>query len=392
MLRVGIRQLPADGCGRTLSGERASGMIARMQAELKAAPVRSVAAKPLVASRYLVSAPYDLGFFVLAPVSALLLTIALARFPLTLTPEKLLGTNKTWAALFIAIWTNAHLIAVVFRSHANPEIFRRFRARFTWVPLALFVSFLVSDWLLISGVVLAVLWDIYHSSMQTFGFSRIYDAKAGNPPTQGRVLDMLLNHVIYIGPIFIGRNLAPNIAVINRYAELGWRAPSRLFNFVGTIQRELAQIVLVAGGAYIVFYVLAYTWLVRERGHRISATKVWLLLSTASVSILAWGFLPPFQAFFIANFFHALQYFAIVWATERRTLQRLVARPHTTVHPARALALFCLCVFAVGTAHTLFDVPALRLGFALFTVVSLMHFWYDGFIWSVRRAEVKVAA
>jgi len=367
-----------------------------MQAQVEAEPVvavRAVAApKTVASSRYLVSASYDLGYFILAPIGALLLTIVLARFPRMLTTETWLGTGKSWAGLFIVTWTNAHLIAVVVRSHANREVFQRFRARFTWVPLGLLLSFLAFDWLLITGVVLAVLWDVYHSSMQSFGFSRIYDAKAGNPPNRGRLLDMLFNHVVYIGPIFLGGNLAPNIAVINRYKEFGWHGPTQLFNQIGRIQPLLASVVLAAGGLYVVFYVCAYAWLVRARGHRLSGPKIGLLLSTASVSIAAWGFLPTFQAFFIVNFFHALQYFAIVWATEKRTLQRLVSRAVAPASAWRALAVFAVFVLAIGTAHTVFDVPSGRVGFALFTVVSLMHFWYDGFIWSVRRAEVKAAS
>jgi hypothetical protein len=264
--------------------------------------------------------------------------------------------------------------------------------RFTWVPLALFASFLVSDWLLTTGVVLAVLWDIYHSSMQTFGFCRIYDVKAGNPPLRGRTLDLLLNHVIYIGPILIGRNLAPNIAVIQSYGRLGWQGPTQLFHIIGHWQQRYAGVVLLACGAYVAFYVLAYAWLVRTRGHHISQPKVWLLLSTAVVSAFAWGYLPPIQAFFIANFFHALQYFAIVWATEKSSLQRLVQRTGLRRAPLLLiLGLFLAFVFAVGIAHTVFDVPEMRIGYALFTIVSLMHFWYDGFIWSVRRAEVRAA-
>jgi hypothetical protein len=30
----------------------------------------------------------------------------------------------------------------------------------------------------------------------------------------------------------------------------------------------------------------------------------------------------------------------------------------------------------------------LRWGGALGAVISLMHFWYDGFVWSVRRHDV----
>jgi hypothetical protein len=364
-----------------------------MQAQLEAvaAPMPVAVPKSAAKSQYLVSAPYDLGYFILAPLLALVITIVLARFPVVLEREGLLGTDKTWAALFIAVWTNAHLFAVVFRSHANRDVFQRFRVRFTWVPLALFGLFMASSWLLTTGVVIAVLWDVYHSSMQTFGFARIYDAKAGTPPLRGRKLDMYFNHVVYILPIFIGPNLAPTIDVINTYGQLGWQGPTQFFYFIGSIQWLLSAAALLIGGLYLVFYVLAYAWLARMHGHRISGPKIGLLSSTAFISIFAWGYLPPFQAFFVANFFHALQYFAIVWATEKRNVQRLLTRAGQSPSTALAGLAFAVTVLAVGTAHTVYDLPSMRVGFALFTVVSLMHFWYDGFIWSVRRAEVQAA-
>src|SRR4030095_3303186 len=39
-------------------------------------------------------------------------------------------------------------------------------------------------------------------------------------------------------------------------------------------------------------------------------------------SVGAWGFLPPVQAFFVSNFFHALQYFGIVWWIEKGNIRR----------------------------------------------------------------------
>jgi hypothetical protein len=163
-----------------------------------------------------------------------------------------------------------------------------------------------------------------------------------------------------------------------------------LFAWLGRVQHQLAHAVMIAGGAYIVFYVLAYAVLVRG-GHKLSRPKVMLLLSTATISILAWGFLPPFQAFFIANFFHALQYFAIVWATEKKSIQRTFALAGRRGGAFVAFVLFCLSIGGMGFAHFAFGVSGLRWGIAFFTVVSLMHFWYDGFVWSVRRDEVKTA-
>jgi hypothetical protein len=34
-------------------------------------------------------------------------------------------------------------------------------------------------------MVLVVWWDVVHSSLQTFGLGRIYDARRGNPPALG---------------------------------------------------------------------------------------------------------------------------------------------------------------------------------------------------------------
>jgi hypothetical protein len=47
--------------------------------------------------------------------------------------------------------------------------------------------------------VLATFWDVYHSALQTFGFARIYDRKAGNDPMVGRRLDWHLNQLLYAG-------------------------------------------------------------------------------------------------------------------------------------------------------------------------------------------------
>jgi hypothetical protein len=226
--------------------------------------------------------------------------------------------------------------------------------------------------------------------MQNFGFSRLYDSKAGNPTTRGRMLDMLFCHVVYILPIFIGPNLAQNLGVINSYQALGWQGPSQLFQWVGAAREQLSQIALITGGAYLVFYVIAYARLVRA-GHKLTRQKVMLLASTGLVSILAWGFLQPFQAFFIVNFYHGLQYFAIVWASEKKTMQRLLSVASRPASLAAAFGGFVLFVTAIGFLHEYCDIPQRRIGFALFTVVSLMHFWYDSFIWSVRKKQVSLA-
>jgi hypothetical protein len=56
------------------------------------------------------------------------------------------------------------------------------------------------------------------------------------------------------------------------------------------------------------------------------------------------------------------------------------------------LVLFLAIAFGYGLWAEISDAGAvasgLDLGFNATIVVSLMHFWYDGFIWSVRKREV----
>ena len=68
-----------------------------------------------------------------------------------------------------------------------------------------------SIWAMVIGSVLATFWDVYHSSLQTFGLGRLYDKIAGNDPRVGRRLDIALNLYIYAGPIAAGATLMDHV-------------------------------------------------------------------------------------------------------------------------------------------------------------------------------------
>ena len=94
------------------------------------------------------------------------------------------------------------------------------------------------------------------------------------------------------------------------------------------------------------------------------------------------------EAIFVVNVFHAVQYFAIVWWSEGGRLRdvlgplgRGAARPFAWLVLAAPSLLYGYVAVVQPTAirHA---VSAIALS------VSILHFWYDGFIWSVRRKEV----
>lgn len=327
----------------------------------------------------------DAWLFWGAPVWAFVLCVALgllaARLADPAGPLLLFG-----AAIGVNVLTSAHLLAVVPRSHLNPTVFNEHKFRFTVVPVLVFVAMATWTPVLVAGAVLAVFWDVYHSSMQTFGIGRIYDMKAGNPPDAGRRLDRMINLALYAGPIAAGASLFDHVSAFDDFGQVGMAALTHVPEVVEGTAGAIRLAALGAMAIAIVVYLVGYAALVRQ-GYRVSAHKVALLACTGLVSILAWGFAPALLAFMVANLFHAVQYFAMVWLKEGARITKFARLEARRAGRAVAFAAFLAvcCLFGIGYSvnEGIYAWPL-----ALFITVSLMHFWYDSFVWSVRKKQV----
>jgi hypothetical protein len=160
------------------------------------------------------------------------------------------------------------------------------------------------------------------------------------------------------------------------------RVPAMMEGIHGT----LTIVVLAAGSIFVLFYLGAY-WRLWRQGYRVSWLKVWLYASTGITSIYAWGFNAFGQAFLIMNLFHAIQYFGIVWAREKDHMQARLRLSDVAWGKPVALLLLVGLTGAYGYGVEAIDTDASEI-WAITLVVSIMHFWYDGFIWSVRRNQV----
>lgn len=341
---------------------------------------------PLPRSPYLVGARYDWLLFLLPPLAALGVGVAISGTPFSGRTFRLLGREATGAGLLIGTLIHAHLVAVLFRSHANPAIRRLHPLRFLWVPPLVWAAIRFSPVVAAAAVVLATFWDVWHSGLQTFGLGRIYERNAGNPPAALRRLDFWLAHLLYAGPILAGATLLEHVASFEAFGDVGLAWLARVPAEVSARHRALALALCGGGGLFLALY-LVQAWRAVRAGHRVSVQKIFLLVSTGAVSVYSWGFDSWGEAFFIMNALHAVQYLGLVWATEGARLgeRRLLGR--WRLGRAGALALFLLPVLAYGLAAELLD-PARESLWALTLTVSLMHFWYDGFIWSVGRRQV----
>ena len=333
-------------------------------------------------SPYIVGPVYDWAFFLAPPMLSLFIGILVADSSLATDVHWLGGERDTYVGFFIGTVIHSHLVAVLFRSHGNPQIRRLYPIRFFVIPVVLWLGIVSSPWIAAASVVVATFWDVWHSGAQTFGFARIYERNLGTPPAMGRRLDLWLNQLLYAGPMLAGATLMDHVVSFETFDTIDHLLASVPVRVEGHRQ-YLTWAVLGIGTLFLIGYVLAY-WRLSRQGWKPSWIKVWLLASTGFVSLYTWGFNSWGQAFLIMNLFHGVQYLALVWAMEGR---RFADQMRLGKHPRAALGLYLGSVVAYGLSVQALDADLTTL-WAVTMVVSLMHFWYDAFVWSVRKAQV----
>lgn len=342
---------------------------------------------PVVArSPYIAGPAYDWVFFLLPPLASLALGGLLSGTDFAENRFWLEGRRVTWSVLLLGILVHAHLVAVVVRSHLNRDVFSRHRFRFVVVPIAVFAANMLSMWAAVITTVLVTFWDVYHSALQTFGLGRIYDRNLGNDPNVGRRLDLGLNLVLYAGPIVSGATMLAHFQKFELFADVGAMFLADVPAHMQSNQRYLAWAVIVGGTAFVVYYVASFVRLAR-RGYVVGVPKVFLLATTGLCSIWAWGFNPWGQAFLVMNVFHAVQYLGLVWWSEKRVLLERLHLGRVRFGVPIAAAVFVVAAFSYGAIAEI-EADRSRPLWSLVQVVSLMHFFYDGFVWSVRKRQI----
>lgn len=333
-------------------------------------------------SGYIIGPWADSIFLIGSPAVALVIALLASTNPLAML------------RMFIVL-SPAHLFLVLYRSHGNATVFKRFPYRFTVAPIALFVALMTSSTLFTLFFYVTLLWDVHHGYMQTFGIGRIYDAKRGNDPNVGRSLDMALNALLYLGPLLSGVWLLRYVKELSTFNLVDTMFFSQTMPaFVDTNHGHLVWWIIGFSVLFFAFYFYKQ-WQYAKQGYRMSPQKVALLVCTAIVHVWGWYFNPFGMGFFILNLFHAIQYFALVYWSERKTLLarlRLEANPRG---PGLVLVFILLpaMLFGIVSMSVPRDSPQV-LGYAytmlcLNTVLETMHFWWDGFIWSVRKNQVQ---
>jgi hypothetical protein len=294
--------------------------------------------------------------------------------------------TPNWLIISALLLTKSHILLVFLRSHFNKDIYKRFPLRFTIIPLILLLAMWVSP--LFFGILgfIALYWDEWHSLMQTFGFGRIYDAKLGNDPEIGRKLDIgmcfvlgLLPHVILL--TFIPESIRTEglyrFMDIDRYIAVkygGYFSATR-FPLIGL------------GIGYVIFYFYRYHLHIKD-GYKFSKEKLGLLLTTGISSILIASFYSVADAAYFGNIYHAIQYYFIVYMSEGNLITKRIKAKNEIETNVKIFYFSLILIVCIILASLRMKSEGIKYIGAFWLLTSLMHFWYDGFIWSVRRRDV----
>lgn len=327
-----------------------------------------------------------------------------------LAPLTLVTQHNHQVALFLLVvgLTFAHRHYTIPYVYLDREVFDRHPGRFTWFPAVMFVGFLATPFLwntrarlFVAGVVFfAGAWNIWHVYAQKFGILRLYAAKSGSDFQIPRWVDRLLLfawvplYLAWLGPEYREQVLFAFPTVKDITVPL-----------LDTLER--AQPFMLAPAWLIVAGSLAAFALNEWRSTRFrNAPRLGMAVGTTllSASFLVFNPVHVFMAF---AFSHAVEYMVFVWAFQRRRyseplphqplLGRLLQRPWLAygtftavlVFPYLLMRFYGTFIVPEASSPLLLGTTIERWGFYWSVWQSLVHFYYDGFLWKIRMPAVR---
>jgi len=331
----------------------------------------------------------DLMLFILPPLLIIPLILVLQR---AIPPE-------TLGLYILGLGGFGHHLPGFIRAYSDPELFRRYRFRFTVVPALLIAVCALYAFLDLNALVLAtVLWGTWHGAMQINGFARIYDSKAGSIAPLTARLDALMC-VSWFGLAILSSPAKQFTLVTQYYLSGGPLIPPTLFHFAWWAWGAATAVVTVLFAAN--------AWRHWKAGTPQNPVKFLVL----GVSFAFWWYCMSWTSSIILGvlmweIFHDVQYNALVWRFQRQRvdgdlgparLERALFSPGW-----KRLAVYVGLILLYGTigVHASFaDINApekslmggegpqwlLRLTLAS----ALLHFYFDGFIWRIRQRETR---
>src|SRR5437588_9557766 len=225
--------------------------------------------------------------------------------------------------------------------------------------------------------------------MQTYGFCRIYDAKAGTFDALTRRLDFAMCVIWFATAVALSPYRLSD--TLDTYYMCGgpFIAPS----FIQHVQ----QLILFAAITVSVLFLLHFgrLWII---GKRPNPVKLALLIT----SIAFWWYCNNLVANILVGIalfevFHDVQYLSLVWIYNRNRVEkasniagfmRFVFRRSGSLVGLYVGLVVAYYSLSFINAHLGIDTVK-RILTGVVTASTLLHFYYDGFIWKVRERSTR---
>ena len=250
--------------------------------------------------------------------------------------------------------------------------------------------------------VFAGLWNFYHVYMQKYGILRLYNAKSGSEKKVGPWTDKLMLfawlplYFAYIAPAYREQAIR-NLHQVSQYLP-------DVIDFLARIQPVFLPLSIVIVVAAVANWIRT-EWQV-NRLRNMPRLSMFIGQNLLAASFLVFD---PVKIYLAFAFSHAVEYMIFVWAFQRR--KYLNPLPHKPLlgrvlkHPATTymlftfgLAWFFLYTKFWGTYIKPQPGTKMPMAFGHPTAIwllywgiyqSMVHFYFDGFLWKMRSKKVR---
>ena len=316
--------------------------------------------------------------------------------PLLILPVFALAQSR-WSPqdiyLFVAAFgAMGHHLPGMIRAYGDRALFERFRWRFIFAPLFLLVTCVAFYWWDLKGIILVVFfWGVWHGMMQTYGFCRIYDAKTGSFAGLNRRLDFWLCAIWFATAVV----LSPMRMTDTLDAFYSSGGPFIQPWILHAVQRGFVFLALAVS----ILFVANFVWRSTRAG-RPNPVKLVLLIT----SISFWWYCNNLVSSLLVGIalfevFHDVQYLSLVWIYNRNRVEkdqniggfmRFIFRRSGSL-----VGLYLGLIFAYGSLayfNSQLQIETIkRVLTGVVAASTLLHFYYDGFIWKVRESSTRQA-
>jgi hypothetical protein len=329
-----------------------------------------------VSARWIVSARYDLTFF----IGAVVLTFAFAGLYAALTQLGLAPRGPATLVtyfVFTALFDLPHIFQTFSRTHADPIEFARRRRLYTWGVPIFMAAGLVVPFFGIEDLFLPfmALYGSHHIIRQHVGFLKIYQGLNDDRAPIDRFLDRAALEIgLYA-------------CVLSDYATTrgGWVHHERVY---GTMRATLPSFPLswltpigIVAWLALGAWVLRQLWLAAS-GRTLNLPKILLVLAALASHYFVFviATVPFLVAETIETAYHDVQYHAWIANYQRKRFPGVRSVALKWIGVSLAYGVVAGVIECIGYAN-----PRLYWLFAPLGMLTLFHYYVDGKIWKVSR-------